>query len=65
MNRLHRETSSTLAAGSLVATAMMHERGIHEETVCPDLAIFAIAARMTAGLWPSELLFPWSASEQT
>ena len=38
MIRLQRETSSTLAAGSLVTTAMMHERGIHGETVCPDLA---------------------------
>jgi hypothetical protein len=35
------------AAGSLVTTAMTHERGIHGETVCPDLArggVFGAAA---------------------
>jgi len=28
-----------LAAARLLPTAMMHERGIHGETVCPDLAL--------------------------
>jgi len=41
MNRLHRENPAMLAAARLLPTAMMHERGIHGETVCPDLALSA------------------------